>query len=210
MRLRKGVKVFLVIVVLIVGIFIYYKVDQKKWKIEVISKEINYRSDHDANSNLIGKVRKGSKFKVLEVYLDDPYFIWYKVKRNMSTGWIASDRYDPYVKEINSPNSEVKEATVVDYNPPVLRFFDDVYYVKDIESINYDHLEVTDDSSYHLSHVVYYEEHPEDTDIPQYWIQYIAEDEAGNKASKIQKIVFENEPAPNKVKNFDEIKNSRR
>lgn len=209
MRLKKIFWLIIIFSFLGGGAFLGFKIyqDMHAWKVEIAIEFINIREEHNLYSNKLGTVYEGEKYKVLEIYLDDQRYVWYKIKAtNDIVGWISSGRNNPYVKELNNPN--VDEATYsdetyeLDYKKPVVKFKDNVYVVYDINSINYDHLTIEEDSEYKIEHKVYYEEHPKDTDIPQYWIQYIVTDAAGNQTKKVQKIEFDIEPKPEEVLDF--------
>ena len=223
-RKKRRVKriVTLVIVLLILGGFGFagYKVydmikthieeEKNAWKIEIITESVNVRNDHNAIAPHYGKAYKGEVFKVVETYRDDKKFVWYKVKfRGDMEAWIASDRNNPYVKEIN--NKEIEEAEESSEHPfeyvkPDVKFFSEDYYVKDINSITTDHLDIYDDSDYTIKYEVYYEEKPLDRDEPQYWIQWVVTVEFGNTTKKVQRIIFEVEPQKGTVKDFKKMK----
>jgi len=188
-------------------IYDYFQKEKNAWKIEIINDYVNIRSKPSIYEGLIKKARKGDVFKVLEINLDDGKYVWYKVNLGSgSSGWISSDRDNPYVKEINNPNEkEGGNDYFIDYKNPILRFYQEEYHVLDMGSINYNHLFIKDDSEYTVSHEVYYEEHPKDQDEPQYWIKYIVVDKFGNRTSKMQKIIFEQEPNSSDVKKFEEL-----
>ncbi len=200
------------------GIYMGYKKfdeflhkDDDAWKIEIVIDKVNIRSDHTNLEAKIGEAKKGVVYKVLEIYLEDDKFVWYKVSLGKdSEGWIASSRKEPYVKEINNPKSldsdEASEEYFIEYNPPVVKYYEDVYEVDNIENITYDHLEITDESEYTVSHEVYYEEKPKDSNIPQYWIQYVVTDKFGNTTKKVQKIEFQTKPKSSQVKDFKKLK----
>ena len=80
-----------------------------------------------------------------------------------------------------------------------------VYHTKDINTINYDHLTITDDSEYKITSQVYKETC---SDYYQYWIVYTATDKYGNKGTKTQAIAFEEEPSDDDVKDLKEIRSS--
>lgn len=208
-------KLFWLIVIFILiglGTFIGYKIIENKnaWKIEITIDEVNVRKEHSLYEAKVATVYKGEKYKVLEIYLDDPRYVWYKIlyARN-SYGWVASGRNNPYVKEINNPNkednSETNEPYEMDYKKPVVKFDNNIYTVYDINSISYKHLTIEEDSTYTIEHKVYYEEHPKDTNIPQYWIQYIVTDAFGNVTKKVQQIKFDIEPDRSEVLLFEEL-----
>lgn len=207
----KNVIRFVIIVTVLIGLSfggykLYKELTRDKWEVEITNPFINVRTDHDVKSKQIGKVTEGSVYEVLEIYLEDEQYVWYKIKIKDDEGWISSSRTDPFVKEINSPNAKGEETYVIDYARPIVKYYEEEYIVENIDSINYKHLDITDDSEYTVESIVYYEEHPTDTDIPQYWIQYIVTDAFGNTTKTVQKIVFINEPPRNKVKDFSELK----
>ncbi len=207
--LKVVLAIVLVVVILGIGIFIFkfMQEDSKAWKAEVVIDYINVRKDHTKFSEQLGQIEKGEKYKIKKTYLKDKEFVWYKIEYKGSYGWISSDRETPYVKELNNPKKKKQGSYFIDYEAPIIRYFENEYVVDDLNSIKYDHLEIEDDSKYTIKHNVYYEEHPIDTDIPQYWIEYIVTDKFGNVGKKVQKIVFRHEPAREEVKDFSELKN---
>ena len=213
MRLKKIFWLIILLAFIIAGGVIGFKFyqDAHAWKIEIITEYINVRDNHEINSkNQIGKVLMGEKYKVLDIYLDDDKYVWYKIKVNKDvTGWISSNRNNAYVKEYNNPNvgdnTEESYKKVIDYTYPKVKYKEDVYRVYDIKSISYDHLTIEEENKYTITHKVFYEEHPTDTDIPQYWIQYIVTDEAGNTTKKVQKIEFDVEPNRDEVLDFKDL-----
>lgn len=200
---------FIILIVIIAGIGfggykIYEKINEDKtaWKIEITNKYINVRSKHDQYEALVGKVTKGEKFKVLDIYLEDRNYVWYKIETGDKLGWVASSRSKPYVKEVNNPNAKNTDYKI-DYANPVVKYYEEKYYAKNIDSITYDHLEITDDSKWTIKSEIYIEEC---FDYQQYWITYEVTDEFNNKTEKIQCIVFEEEPPRSKVKDLSEIR----
>lgn len=233
MKKKKKVSwIFLIFIIIVFGGLGYYGYTKwqyaKAFKIEITIDEINVREDHTLYSNKVGKVKKGQIYKVLDIYLKDNRYVWYQVKlQNDNYGWIATGRNNRYVKEINNPDSNGDEDYKADYAKPKIIFYENEITFTDLGSINYDHLNITDDSECEkvaakdfekeknkhsetmyckISHEVYYEEEPKDSDEPQYWIKYIVTDEAGNSATKVQKIIFLDEPEPSKVKDFEDMK----
>ena len=188
------------------GVFYYIK-DKNAWKIEVVVEELHVRKEHNLYEAQVGTIYEGDKYNVLEIYLDDPRYVWYKIKLSGKVyGWVASGRNNNYVNEINNPNVtdyEEGESYKLDYKKPVVKFDDNVYVVYDLKSINYDHLTIEDESEFTIEHKVYYEEDPVDTDIPQYWIQYIVTDTSGNQTRIVQQIKFDIEPDPSEVLSFE-------
>ena len=184
--------------------------DFNYWKVIIAIDEVNVRKEHSLYEAKLATVYKDEKFKVLEIYLDDPRYVWYKIEYSKgATGWIASGRNNPYVEEINNPNyqtdNNVDENYQMDYKKPVVKFDNNVYMVYDINSISYKHLTIEDASSYTIEHQIYYEEHPKDTNIPQYWIQYIVTDAFGNVTKKVQQIIFDVEPDQSEVLLFENL-----
>lgn len=175
---------------LIVGITVRL-INNEKWHVEITNDFINVRSEPGVYSRIVGKVEKGETYKVLDVNLDDKNYYWYYIEIDyFNTGWIASDRKNPYLKDFNNP---------YDIIPPTIKYYEDVYYVKSIDDINYNHLEVTDNTDYKIDHIVYYEEEQN-----QYWITYTVTDSGENQTSTTQKIVFETEPNKNELRRLNE------
>ncbi len=209
-------KIIALLILAGVGYGIYYFVnqyleDKDAWKVEIISETIVVRDEPDATSFNPGgkKVYLGEIHNVIEIYEDDLKFVWYKIEYDKDKiGWIASAREVPYVKEINNPHREEGESVeyeVIDYKRPILSVEDTLYQTYDINTINYDHITVEEDSDYEIVHEVYFEEFPKDSNVPQYWIQYIVTDVHGNFKEFVQKIEFEVKPSQDDVKLFEEL-----
>ncbi len=179
------------------------------WKVEVINPSANVREEPNIHSQNIYTVARGGQFEVIDIYLDDPIYVWYHVKINNSKiGWIANPRGEnPTLKEINNPKQEEYGLEEIDYDPPVLRFFNETYEVLNIDSIDYKHLDITDDSDFEVSHNVYIEENSKEVDYTQYFIEYIATDIYDNTIIKVQEIIFTEPPLESQVKDISELKN---
>lgn len=202
-------KKIIVVVILVIAIFFVYKTifkgEEKKktnefdkeWYVEITNSYINVREKPQAYANLLGAVYEGEKYEVLDMNLDDYTFVWYKIKTDDSKeNWIASKRTSPYLKDNNNPN---------DIATPVIKLFDNIYYVDTIDDIDYKHLEVWDDrDGYEVTHKVY-KEIAEYNNI-QYWIVYTVKDKAGKTASKTQRIIFTKNPSDNQVLDFELLK----
>lgn len=203
--IKKLLKLFLLLAIIggiVAGVlyFKWYKEDQKAFKVEITTPYINVRKKNSIYEARIATVRKGGVYRVLEQYNEDADYVWYKIEYEKKRyGWISSDRYEPYVKEINSPNKGEAGKHPHEYAPPVIKYYSDVYKVLDIDHINYDHLEIVEASDYTIKHYVYFDEFPKDKSESQYWIEYEAVDEFGNKSSKVQLIEFEIKPSRDEV-----------
>ncbi|NLA32698.1 MAG: SH3 domain-containing protein [Mollicutes bacterium] len=198
---------FVVVLIVVGSIILINTINYKNaWKVEVTNPYINVRKEHTLLSEKIDYITKGDDFKVLEIYLEDKAFVWYKVDlKNGRKGWIASDRRVPYVKEINNPKSEKEEDYKIDYAPPIVKYFDEYYETESIKTINYDHLTIEEESKYKVTHTVFKEEKPKDRPGPEYWIQYVVTDSFGNSASKLQRIKFEIVPEDDLVTDFSKL-----
>lgn len=194
-------------IIIIVAFITQIVVDNANaWKVEITNDYVNVRKDHSVYETQIDKVYKGDTYKVIEIYLDDPNYVWYKIELDGgSEGWIASGRNEPYVKEINNPNASSEDDYFVDYKKPILRFFEDTYKTESIDTITLDHLEIIEDSEYEVTYEVYKEEEPIDVPGPQYWIQYTVVDAFDNKTVKVQRIEFEITPPDDRVLDFSEL-----
>lgn len=194
-------------IIIIVAFITQIVVDNANaWKVEITNDYVNVRKDHSVYETQIDKVYKGDTYKVIEIYLDDPNYVWYKIELDGgSEGWIASGRNEPYVKEINNPNASSEEDYFVDYKSPILRFFEDTYKTESIDTITLDHLEIIEDSEYEVTYEIYKEEEPQDVPGPQYWIQYTVVDAFDNKTVKVQRIEFEITPPDDRVLDFSEL-----
>lgn len=163
------------------------------WNVEIVNEYINIREQPTTWSRSLGQVVKDERYKAIEVNLEDEKYVWYKIKKDNVIGWVANPRNGvAYLKDNNDPN---------DIMPPKIKFYESEVVFKTINDINYDKLDVSDDSgSYKISHKVY-KELMENGEY-QYWIVYIVVDESGNSASKTQKIVFEVDPDNSKIDDF--------
>lgn len=203
---------FLIALIALLGIggYVYTSVqkDKKAWKIEIINNEpVNVRENHSPHEYKLTEVYFGEKYQVLDIYLDDLKFVWYKIKlKDKRIGWISSSRGNPYVREYNNPDERFRGVIDIDYKKPEIWFDEDEYYTDSLKTISYDHLRIVEDSDYEINHYIYYEEFPKDRSTPQYWIKYIVTDEFKNVSSKIQRIIFETEPNRNDVLDFKDIR----
>ena len=206
--MKKAVIVIMIILIIIGGVFIAQKIkeENESWKVEITNDFINVRSDHSRYESKLDTVNKGETYKVIDIYLKDNEFVWYKIKIRGKKGWISSDRNNPYVKEINNPNGKGKEDYTVDYKAPIVKYYDETYKTESIDTIDTSHLEIEEDSDYDIKYQVYKEEEPEDRPGPQYWIQYTVTDSFENKTVKLQRIEFEITPADDKVLNFEDLR----
>lgn len=169
---------------------------KKGWHIEVENDYINIRKEASATSDILGEVKKGEVYKVIEVEtVGDTH--WYKIEYEKDKyGWIFNSNSSDYLDDVNNPE---------DIAYPTLKFFDTVYYVNSIDEITYDHLEVEDDKpGVTVTHKVYHEVNAE-TGKDQYWIQYTATDAVGKSVSKVQKIEFNERPSEEEVYDFAEL-----
>ena len=206
-------KFFLIVFVLIIAFlafkgvkkFIEYKT---AWKIMITEESVNIREQATVYSNKLGEAKRNDVFVVKEKVLENKY-VWYKIvlkgDKDHAYGWISSERKYPYVKEVNAKKAKTKDDVVSDNAKPVIKYKEDIYYTKDINTINYDHLTVTDDSEYKITSEIYKETCP---GYYQYWIVYTATDKYNNKSSKTQAIIFEEEPSDDDVKNLADIRSS--
>lgn len=198
-------KFFIFVLLVIVGVvgFHFFKKHQNEvkleevkngWYVEIIyDKPINVREISSTDGDSIGKVKKGEFYKVLDVDTSSKIYNWYKIEYKDKEGWIASGKKVHWVNDVNNPN---------DIADPYVKYHDDIYKVVNIDSINYKHLEVVEDTDkYEITHKVY---HEVDTtqNIDQYWILYTITDGAGKSSSKLQKIEFEEKPDESRVIDF--------
>ena len=169
---------------------------KKGWHVEIENDYINIRKEASATSDILGEVKKGEVYKVIEVEpVGNTY--WYKIEYEKDKyGWIFNSNSSDYLEEINNPE---------DIASPTLKFFESVYYVNSIDEITYDHLEVEDDKpGVTVTHQVYHEVNTE-TGKDQYWIKYTATDAVGKSVSKVQKIEFNERPSEEEVYDFAEL-----
>ena len=168
---------------------------KKGWHVEIENDYINIRKEASATSDILGEVKKGEVYKVIEVEpVGNTY--WYKIEYEKDKyGWIFNSNSSDYLEDVNNPE---------DIASPTLKFFESVYYVNSIDEITYDHLEVEDDKpGVTVTHQVYHEVNTE-TGKDQYWIKYTATDAVGKSVSKVQKIEFNERPSEDQVPHFSE------
>ena len=169
---------------------------KKGWHVEIENDYINIRKEASATSDILGEVKKGEVYKVIEVEpVGNTY--WYKIEYEKDKyGWIFNSNSSDYLEDVNNPE---------DIASPTLKFFESVYYVNSIDEITYDHLEVEDDKpGVTVTHQVYHEVNTE-TGKDQYWIKYTATDAVGKSVSKVQKIEFNERPSEDQVLDFSEL-----
>lgn len=208
--MKKIIILIFFVLIVVLGIFIAKMVidNDKAWKVKIITDYINVRSDHATTSAKIDTVHEGRTYKVIEIYLEDKNYVWYKVKLDGGKeGWIASDRDEPYVEEINNPNIDIGEEETIDYKSPVIKFYEEEYKTDSIDTIDLSHLEIEEDSKYELTYEIYREENPEDRPGPQFWIKYIAVDSFDNRTVRVQRIIFEILPSESddRVLDFEDL-----
>ena len=208
--MKKFIKIVLILVIAFLAFkgvkkFIEYKT---AWKIKITEESVNIREQVTVYSNKLGVANRNDVFIVKEKVLENKY-VWYKIElkddKDHKYGWISSERKYPYVVEVNEKKSKTKNDIVTDNAKPVIKYKEDFYYTKDINTINYDHLIITDDSEYKVTSEVYKETCP---GYHQYWIVYTATDKYNNKATKTQAIIFEEEPSDDDVKDLADIRSS--
>lgn len=205
--MKKILLLVVIVLIVFVGVNIANKIikENNSWKVEITNSYINVRTNHSPYEAKISTVYKGEKYKIIEMYLEDDTYVWYKIMlKNNTVGWIASGRNDSYVKEFNNPNT-IDTNYKVDYAAPVLKFQDETYETKSIDTINFHHLTIKDDSDYEIKYNIYIENHPTDRPGPQYWIKYTVIDIFGNTTSKVQRIKFEILPSNDKVLDFSKL-----
>ena len=169
---------------------------KKGWHVEIENDYINIRKEASATADILGEVKKGEVYKVVEVETVGNTY-WYKIEYEKDKyGWIFNSNSSDYLEDNNNPE---------DIAAPTLKFFNTVYYVDSIDDINYDHLEVEDDKpGVTVTHKVFHEVNAE-TGKDQYWIQYTATDAVGKSVSKVQKIEFNERPSEEDVYDFAEL-----
>ena len=75
--------------------------DKTDYQIEITNDYINVREKPTTKSKKIGEVNQNDIYNVIDIVGGDNY-IWYKIKYNDNIGYISSDRYEPFVKELYS------------------------------------------------------------------------------------------------------------
>ena len=170
------------------------EIDKQKnaWKVQITNEYINIRKESNTYSTVIGQVKKGETYNVLKMTKDDNYYWYYIEIDNFKKGWIASNKTYSYLIDINNPN---------DLKNPIVKYYEEIYYANDINSISYEHLTIEDDSDVTITSKIVYEE-----ENNQYWITYIVTDSYNNKTEKTQKIEFKDKPTD--VEKLQKIKDS--
>lgn len=214
-RKAKKSRIFLVILFLLVlaggGYYLYNKKKEeervaeikKGWYIEVVNDFINVREDASSLSLKLGKVKKGQVFKVLDLKdkKKDKECYWYHIEyKGDQTGYVCNpkdEKKTKYLNDYNDPN---------DLYTPKISYKEEVYKVKSIDKITYDHLTLWDDhDDYKVTHKVYHEKEKCDSKsdgIEKYWIRYTITDATGKNASTTQRIEFTEKPEESKVADF--------
>lgn len=205
--MRKFLVIILIFALLVGGFFGYkfvkYRIHEanvaeikKGWYVEVLEEEVKVRKEANRNSSELAVAKKGDVFKAVKVENNSGNF-WYNIEYESGKyGWIANPRNSNYLKDANNPE---------DIAAPTIKFYDDVYYADDIDSISYDHLDIWDDKDgVKVSHEVYHEVN-ELENKDQYWIKYTVTDQAGKTVSKVQRIEFNERPKESEVKRFSEL-----
>lgn len=169
---------------------------KKGWHIEVENDYINIRKEASATADILGEVKKGEVYKVVDVETVGNTY-WYKIEYEKDKyGWIFNSSSSDYLDDVNNPE---------DIAAPTLKFYESIYYVNSIDEITYDHLDVEDDKpGVTITHKVYHEVNSE-TGKDQYWIQYTATDAVGKSVSKVQKIEFNERPSEEEVLDFAQL-----
>lgn len=216
--MKKVLLYIIICLIVIASPIVYFTIKSEKeekdfnnsWLIEVTSDYLNIRKTPDLYEyQPLGEIKKGEKYKVLEIKLDNEKYVWYKINWNDREVWIASNRNEPTVKEYNNPNydfdEEKEDNYKIDYVKPEIKYKETTYKTESIDTITYDHLEIIEDSEYKITSKVYIEDC---TGWHQYWIVYTVTDSFGNKNSKTQHIVFEKEPNKKQVSNLKEIRSN--
>lgn len=208
--MKKFFVLVMIALLIFLGIKAIRKINKKdgKWQVKILEPFINVRTDHNTDSYPIAKAIQDDKYYVLDIYLEDNKYVWYKINYKGDAYWIASSRENPYVQEYNNPNYE--DSSNIDYKNPEITNFEEEYEIKDLESIEYDHLGIKDDNDYTVTHEVFYEEASEETGRPQFWIRYTIVDSYGNKTIKTQKIKFHIVPNKEEVKDISELTKDRK
>jgi len=167
---------------------------KKGWYVEIIYEDpINVRNVPSTNGKELGKVNKGEIYKVLDINTESNIYNWYKIEYGDTEGWIASGTKIYWVNDVNNPN---------DIAAPIIKYHEDVYRVVSIDDINYEHLEIVEDTDdYEIKHTVYHEVKKSEF-IDQYWILYTITDGTGKSSSKLQKIEFEEKNKEDRVVDF--------
>ncbi len=206
------------------GAYQYY-LHATAWRVEVIYEHkdingnvsmrdsvVNVRKEPlTGNTEIVAQITLGEVYKVVDFEGErDPGFVWYKIEYEKDKfGWVGNPRdvtATPNLKEINNPYNRADDSYLVDYGAPVIKYQEAVYEVYDLNSINYEHLTVEDVSDYEVTHKVYIEHKSTDSGpIIQYWIQYIATDEAGLSSEKVQQVIFEVAPDESELLPFEEL-----
>ncbi len=71
------------------------------FEVRITNDYINVRTQPTTAANKIYEVVKGEKYKVIEIFDEDPTYIWYKIVfSDRRTGWIASAVENAWVEEV--------------------------------------------------------------------------------------------------------------
>lgn len=71
------------------------------FEVRIVNDYINVRTQPTIAAKKIYEVVKGEKYKVIEIFDEDPRYIWYKIVfSDRRTGWIANAVENAWVEEI--------------------------------------------------------------------------------------------------------------
>ena len=210
--MKKVLKIVLVVLLGVGGFIgvkrilkeIHDKEIREGWYVKIITKYVNVREEPSSTAKLVTQVHKGDVYQVLEFADTSSSYFWYKIQiDDETTGYVANPRSvtaEKFLEDHNDPT---------DISKPTLVFYDEVYKVRSINDINYNHLTLWDDKEgYKVTHKVYHEYvvceeedfycEPKD----QYWIVYTITDAVGKSSSKTQRIEFDIRPDEDEVLDF--------
>lgn len=170
------------------------------WYIIVTNDFINVRREPDASSQKYGQVKEKEVYKVKDFIINKngsglEYF-WYKIRYDNTDGWITSGEKKDYLKDYNNPN---------DLANPSINFLYLPYIAKDVDSIGFENLKLSDDKGIMDISYKVYREYDSYSGLSNYWIKYTVYDKSYKKTSKIGSIIFENEPKEDQVEKFEDL-----
>ena len=154
---------------------------------EVTIQQINIREEPNTTSDIIGIVKEGSKFIIID-YTSDENYIWFHIKtKNKIEGYVASSIEEPYVEILNGD---------VDIEPPVLRLLDTNIKVKNhneitVEKLKDKYIEFSDNSG--KVDVKLEIDYSLKVGDRQYALNITATDPSGNETSKRAYLYVTNE-----------------
>lgn len=166
---------FVTFILIIIGGIVYFslsrttesnQIDSSKWQIRILYRDINIRSESNLSSDILGHVKQGEIYDVLDFKTDNTYN-WYLIttKSNI-TGYVGSKINAPFVEE----SGNIKKSDIT------LKYYNDYAVFKD-DNITLDNLECISSYGCDISYEI----------LDNEYIKYTATDSLGKSVYKTQR-----------------------